>query len=1110
MIGTVPTTLVTEVCGGCDDPIKTASQGLRRLATLCGVMLAASFLLALASPDAHATGMLGPPPEGLEQTYYGEITVSSHVIHAGEEITFTESPKLEGTFEGWGYEEPVNFPGYVSGCTRTSVSCSFKEEYGYPYPAPGKPTNWVIYGAGFCGFFGCANYDTYYYSLGTATISGQVLEGSGKPVPDATVSIAGPEGTSAKTNEAGFYTASLEQAGNYKVSVPESGGLGDITVKECSGNTEGNACDIELEYGSTTASFTVGTKEAGVSISSGNAVPEPATGSVPATFTINLPSAQSEPVTVDYKTVDGTATATANDYTAVPDGSVVIPAGETSAQIQVQVDDGSGQASTESEGFQVQLTSVSGGLPISSEAGSAQGTITVPGISGTVNGKNGKPLANTSITLSGTAGSGQTVTRQIETNTAGKYALYADPGSYALTATAPNTAPGELFASKCPGGSAIANGCQLQLASGARETINFSQGPIAIIAIKFQQLNVATDEVETVPSTGTIDGNKVDLIVTLHNNTATPQKTNVSFGSPIDNSASVGITKSGVSVPAEASMNVDEVLNTNGLAWTNGGEPDPERTIKIMLADGTNETATLTVNPKPVILVHGLWSSAATWHAYVGSGGFLAKVNPLWKGYAVGDGQAPGVMNTEPFEFPASTIAQNAFQEATYIKGVRESTDADHVDIVAHSMGGLISRYYLQELMPEPLPGDTKPVVSHLVMMGTPNEGSLCAYYALAVQQLYKLVSGTPSINQPILQLTTGYVTGFNKEITNARGVPFSILAGIGFRKASVCTTPGELNDGVVTEKSAWWTIPDRTTAPLIHTSETGSEEAFVKWVKPHLAIGPTAAGGGTYSAPPLASSSRVRAHLARAQLTRASGPRAASASNAKEASATHASKTKLCLSTTPVPSLSAGETTSVQAGGKASMAIHVPAHAGGLSAVVLAQPSITTKLIDPHGHLAQTITAGTPEAGGLFRTLSVKSPPAGTWQLQASSAAGTPQSPVSIAVQFDHPPLQVKLSATQVPSKGKHVSGATTLRFTARVSASGHPAKGAHLDFRVLIAGQKAVVLHLRAVHHHLGSYAAQYTPPKNLSSAVVLLRASTKAGSSTATHQLQAGCKQ
>ncbi len=1106
----MPTTLVTEVSDGCHDPISTASKGMRWLGILCGIMLAASFLLALSSPDAHATGMLGPPPEGLEQTYYGEITASSHVIHAGEEIIFTESTKNGGTFEGWGYEEPVNFPGYVSGCTKTSVSCGFKEEYGYPYPAPGKPTNWVIYGAGFCGFNGCANYDTYYYTLGTASISGHVLEGSGKPVPDATVSIAGPEGTSAQTNEAGFYTASLGQAGNYKVSVSESGGLGGITVKECSGSTEGNACDIELEYGSTTASFTVGTKESGVSISSGNAVPEPATGSVPATFTINLPSAQSEPVTVNYETVDGTATATANDYTAVPDGSVVIPAGETSAQIQVQVDDGSGQASTETEGFQVQLTGVSGALPISSEAGSAQGTITVPGISGTVNGKNGKPLANTSITLSGSAGSGQMVSRQIETNAGGKYALYVDPGSYALTATAPSTAPGELFASKCPGGSAIANGCQLQLASGARETINFSQGTIAITAIKFQQLSVATDEVETVPSTGTIDGNQVDVIATLHNNTATAQKTNVSFGNPMDNSASVGITKSGVSVPAETSMNVDEVLNTNGLAWTKGSEPDPERAIKITLADGTNETATLTVNPKPVILVHGLWSSAATWHAYVGSGGFLAKVNPRWKGYAVGDGQAPGVMNTSPFEFPASTIAQNAFQEATYIKGVRESTDADHVDIVAHSMGGLISRYYLQELMPEPLPGDTKPVVSHLVMMGTPNEGSLCAYYALAVQQLYKLISGTPSTNQPILQLTTGYVTGFNKEITNARGVPFSILAGTGFRKASVCTTPGELNDGVVTEKSAWWTIPDRTTAPLIHTSETGSEEAFVKWVKPHLAGGPTAAGGGTYRGPPLASSSRVRTHLARTHLAKASGPRAASASKTKGAGATHASKAKLCLSATPVPSLSAGETTTVQASGKASMAIHVPAHAGSLGAVVLAQSTVTTKLIDPHGHLAQTITAGTPEAAGLFRTLSVKSPLAGTWQLQASSATGTPQSPVSIAVQLGHPSLQVKLSATQVHLKGKHASGATTLRFTASVSASGHPTRGAHLVFQVLIAGQKAVVLHLRPVHHHLGSYAAQYAPPKNLSSAVVLLRASTKADSSTATYQLQAGCRQ
>ncbi len=1103
----MPTVLITGASRGMGRSTATASRWARRVGILCVVMLAAATFSALSSTLAHAAGTLGPPPEGLEQTYYGEITVSNHIVHKGEVITFEETPKEGGTFSGWGYEEPVSFPGYMSGCTKESTSCSFREEYGYPYPAPGKPTNWVIFGAGFCGFFGCAGYDTYYYSLGPATISGYVRESSGKPVPNATVSISGPEGSNVETNEAGLYTASVEQAGPYKVSVEESGDLGGLAVTECSGKIEGDTCDIELEYGSTTAGFTVSGTPDGVSISSGNAVPEPTSGSVPATFTISLPAAQSEPVTIGYETVDGTATAAANDYTAVPSGSVVIPAGETSAQIQVQVDDGSGQAMTETEGFKVRLTSVSGELQISSTAGSAPQTITVPGITGTAIGKNGKPLAGTSISLAGTAGSGQMVSRQIETNAAGKYALYADPGSYALTATAPASTPGELFASKCPGGSSIANGCQLQLASGARETINFSQGPIAITAIKFQQLNVATDEVETVPSTGTIDGNQVDVIATLHNNTTTAQKTNVSFGSPIDNSASVGITKSSVSVPAETSMNVDEVLNTNGLAWTNSGEPDPERTIKITLADGTNETATLTVNPKPVILVHGLWSSAATWHAYVGATGFLAKVNPLWKGYAVGDGQAPGLMNTSPFEFPAKTIAENAFQEAMYIKGVRESTDAAHVDIVAHSMGGLISRYYLQELMPEPLPGDTKPVVSHLVMMGTPNEGSLCAYFALAVQELFKLISGTPSTNQPILQLTIGYVTGFNKEITNARGVPFSILAGIGFHKASLCTTPGELNDGVVTEQSAWWTIPDRTTAPLIHTSETSSEEAFNRWVKPHLTLGPTAAGGGTYSGP-LASSSRVRAHLARAHLAKAGGTGAASASNARGASATHASKAKLCLSAVPAPSLSAGESTTVPATGKASMAIHVPAHAGTLSAIILAQPTVTTKLIDPHGHLAQTIAAGTPEAGGLFRTLSVKSPLTGTWQLQASSAPGAPQSPVSVAVQFGHQALQVKLSATQIHSKGKHASGATTLRLTARVSASGHPAKGAHLVLKVLVAGQKAVVLHPRAIHHHLGSYIAQYTPPKSLSSAAVLIRASIKASSSTGTYQLQTSC--
>jgi pimeloyl-ACP methyl ester carboxylesterase len=848
----------------------------------------------------------------------------------------------------------------------------------------------------------------------------------------------------------------------------------------------------------------------GVTVASGNAVLEPASGSVPATFTVSLPDAQSSDATVDYHTVEGTATAAANEYTPVPSGSVTIPAGQTSAQLQVQVDNGSGAASTGTLGFQVQLSGLSGGdagLALDPNGSVAPGTITVPGITGTVVDQKGKPLVGATVALTGTAASGQSVSRQAHTDASGAYAIYADPGGYAITATAPNASPGDLYASQCPSGTAIAHGCQLQLTPGARDAINFNQGPITITAIKLQQLNVASDQVETVPSTGTIDGNRVDVIATLRNNTPAAQSTDVGFGSPIDNSATTAITQSGVTVPAGGSLDVDEQLDTNGLAWSDAGAPDSQRTIKITLADGTSNEAMLTVRPKPVILVHGLWSSAATWDSYIGGGGFLAGKNILWRGYAVGDGQAPGLMNTSPFQSPANTIAQNAFQQAIYIRGVRDSTDAQHVDIVAHSMGGLISRYYLQELMPGPPPGDPRPVVSHLVMMGTPNEGSNCAYDALSAEALFGLTGGS-AINQPLLQLTPAYVASFNQQITNTRGVPFSILAGTGFHNVAACTNfgggigPGLPNDGVVTKPSAWWTISDRTTEPLIHTSETGSETAFTDWVTPHLAVGPNAAGGGTYTGPLVAGSARLGAT-----------PHTAARANANpsiRARAATSRKPKLCLTAAPVPSLSAGETATVRAAHTVSMPIRVPPHAGTLTAVLLAQPAVTTRLLDPRGHLTQTIAAGSTAADGLFRTLSASAPRAGTWHLDASAAAHSGTSPVSIAVQFTRPPLHVKLSILQVGSKRKHAPRGPALRFTARVSATRSPAISARVIVELLMPAQHPVVLHLRAVHGHNGRYAAESAPLKNPTPAAVLVHARTSVGSVTSTFQLQAGCTQ
>ena len=235
-------------------------------------------------------------------------------------------------------------------------------------------------------------------------------------------------------------------------------------------NSDGSGPVTDLSNNSNQEGSPAWQKNGVVDISAGQPVPEPATGSVPATFTITLPAAQASAVTVHYKTLDGTATAAANAYTAIADGSVTIPAGQTSAQIQVQVDNGSGQATTASEGFQVLLTSSSGNLAISSTA--ATGVITVPGITGKLTDDTGAVQPGHALTLTGTAASGQSVTQQLVTDGGGRYRLYADPGTYSL---APDPLGGKQTYEPvgCPGTVKPGACTQIALASDASLTIDF-------------------------------------------------------------------------------------------------------------------------------------------------------------------------------------------------------------------------------------------------------------------------------------------------------------------------------------------------------------------------------------------------------------------------------------------------------------------------------------------------------------------------------------------------------------------------------------------------------------------------------------------------------------
>ncbi|MCB8875308.1 cellulase family glycosylhydrolase [Acidisoma silvae] len=98
-------------------------------------------------------------------------------------------------------------------------------------------------------------------------------------------------------------------------------------------------------------------------------VTETSAASTPETFTLTLSAASATPVTVAYKTVDGTAKAGV-DYTAAS-GTVTIAAGKTQASVTVQTKPGT----TGSKAYTLQLSSPSGATLATT---SATGTIIDP------------------------------------------------------------------------------------------------------------------------------------------------------------------------------------------------------------------------------------------------------------------------------------------------------------------------------------------------------------------------------------------------------------------------------------------------------------------------------------------------------------------------------------------------------------------------------------------------------------------------------------------------------------------------------------------------------------------------------------------------------------
>jgi len=360
-------------------------------------------------------------------------------------------------------------------------------------------------------------------------------------------------------------------------------------------------------------------------------------------------------------------------------------------------------------------------------------------------------------------------------------------------------------------------------------------------------------------------------------------------------------------------------------------------------------TKNLKIAPKPLVLVHGLWSNWKAWETWQN---ILTTTHSYdWKAFSVGEKPEKGVMNTGG-EFlstaPTNSIAQNAAELEKYIKYAQEDRNAWHVDIVAHSMGGLISRYYISQMMPGNLP-DGRPKVAHLIMLGTPNMGSPCAdVIDLAFQVAGKDVKA-------VKQLRPDFVADFNKSNSNRKGVKFSALAGNPL--PTMCKSI-VWNDGVVSVPSAKWTISDTSETDSVHTELTGTSD-FSSFVKPRLAIGPR--GDHNPVAPEMPRTGQVLRQIPR-NYGAAFNPLDLDASPASESAGKYVK-------------LAPRQTTEVE----------FPVSAiKNLGLTFMADPLVSASLLNANGTVVGKNLAGSPESRSWFRSLFVDQPVApATWKLK-------------------------------------------------------------------------------------------------------------------------------
>jgi triacylglycerol lipase len=127
----------------------------------------------------------------------------------------------------------------------------------------------------------------------------------------------------------------------------------------------------------------------------------------------------------------------------------------------------------------------------------------------------------------------------------------------------------------------------------------------------------------------------------------------------------------------------------------------------------------------PVVFVHGYTGSASNWTT------------------AMSVFRAAGYASSELYAYEYNSYGDNrtnASGLASFVNQVRSRTGAAKVDIVNHSMGGLVSLWYLKQL------GGTQ-YVNHLASIAGANHGTTFASACLAFVTCQQMMPGSSFVN---------------------------------------------------------------------------------------------------------------------------------------------------------------------------------------------------------------------------------------------------------------------------------------------------------------------------------------------------------------------------